>query len=129
MALKGSGSRRRKRLRREFGIYASQSDMRTPPEVPIERIKSRAKKCNTNWFDKGAMRFFNTRLPKKAFASQGAKCFYFVTSEAFDYKSKRKYTVRRQCSCKVDTVGEFQQYASQKSATTVAKRLAKKDKR
>jgi hypothetical protein len=129
MALKGAGARRRKRLRREFGIYAAAENMRTPPEVPMGRIKTRAKKCGSKWFDPGAMRFFNSRLPKKAFASQGAKCFYFVTSEAYDYKSKRKYSVRRMCACKVDTIGEFQQYSSQKTATNVAKRLAKKDKR
>jgi hypothetical protein len=125
--LSGGGARRRKRLRRTYGVYRAAEGKAVP--IGIHVIKARAKRCGSKWFDPRTMRFFNTRLAKKAYPSKSGKCFYFVTSEAFDYKSKRKYSVRRMCSCNVDTVGEFQQYGSQKTATAKAKALAAKDKR
>ena len=60
-----------------------------------------------HFFDKGAMRFFNSRLTNIIYCSLVG--VYFVTSEAFDYNSPRLFTVRRLDleTGKIDTIGEF----------------------
>ena len=63
-----------------------------------------------HWFDAGAKRFFNSRVAQTAQVKDGKA--YFVSSEQFDYKSPRLYSVRV-CDLvtgDIDTVGEFQQY-------------------
>lgn len=87
----------------------------------ISDIKS---KSIGHFFDKGAMRFFNSRILSDVFPS--TKCVYFVTSEQYDYKSPRLFTVRSfdLTTRSIETVGEFQEYATRAQAISAAINLA-----
>lgn len=87
----------------------------------ISDIKSKAV---GHFFDKGAMRFFNSRILSDVFPS--TKCVYFVTSEQYDYKSPRLFTVRSfdLTTRSIETVGEFQEYATRAQAISAAINLA-----
>lgn len=82
-------------------------------------------KANGYFFSDGATRFFNSRYPQNAYRI-GDKA-YFVTSEKFDYKSPRLFTVRflDLKTGNVDTLGEFQAYTTKAQALGVIKRLDK----
>lgn len=69
-----------------------------------------------HWFSSGAMKFFDSRIPQTAIMENGKA--YFVSSERFDYNSPRLYSIRvcDMSSGKIDTIGEFQQYATSKQA-------------
>ena len=78
-----------------------------------------------HFFDAGATRFFNSRYPQTGIVKDNKA--YFVTSEQFDYKSPRLYTVRV-CNMEtgiVDTIGEFQQYQTSKQAQAAIKKIVK----
>lgn len=71
-----------------------------------------------HWFSPGAKRFFDSRIPQTAILEDGKA--YFVSSERFDYSSPRLYTIRV-CDMntgEIDTIGEFQQYATSQQAYT-----------
>ncbi|GAB3843207.1 DUF7447 family protein [Hymenobacter jeollabukensis] len=87
-------------------------------------IKAANHKHGGHFFSPGALRFFRSRVSEKV--HQGPGGIYFVTSEQFDERSPRLYTVRRFCptSRGVDTVGEFQQHATSRQAHAEAARLA-----
>ncbi len=95
--------------------------------VDISYIKNRH---YGHFFDKSACRFFASRLSRDAYLSDDGKQAYFVTSEQFTgsdgHAQPRRYTVRKlnHDTGSIDTVGEFQQYASNNGATREAKRLA-----
>ena len=76
------------------------------------------------WFEPAAMRFFGTRLCGGAVQAPGGA--YFVTSECcpFVAGSPRLYSVRF-CSVAgdVDTIGEFQGYATARAARAAASSL------
>lgn len=75
------------------------------------------------WFDKGVMRFFNTRLHGGLIGFR-----YFVTSERYDTSYPLQFSVRQvQPDGGIDTVGDFQDYSTLESAKDAAKRLAKMD--
>lgn len=91
--------------------------------VDIETVK---KLSRGHFFGIGAMRFFNSRIAQTAYFSESTECYYFVTSERFDDKTPRHYTVRRLTpSGAVETVGEFQQYKTGRQAHKVARQLAR----
>ena len=76
-----------------------------------------------HWFDASAKRFFNSRVAQTAELKDDKA--YFVSSEQFDYKSPRLYSVRV-CDMKtgdIDTVGDFQQYETSRQAYAHIKRL------
>lgn len=85
----------------------------------IEEIKQASKDAGGHWFDADTMRFFRSRIGHKAYpVSDGA---FFVTSERYDDDSPRLYTVRRAYdSGEIETVGEFQGYATLEQANTAA---------
>lgn len=88
--------------------------------ISIQAVKNHAE---GHFFDAGATHFFSSRYPQDAY-KVGNKA-YFVTSEQFDYKSPRLYTVRV-CDFttgEVDTVGKFQEYATRKQALAAIKKL------
>ena len=70
-----------------------------------------------HFFDRATMRFFRSRVSKYLLPN---RCF--VTSEQYDDKTPRLYTVRRFRAdfCEVDTVGEFQQYRTSAQAKKAA---------
>lgn len=87
-----------------------------------------------HFFDKGSMRFFNSRIAEYGY--NGILCndketiysdlVFFVTSEKFDYKSPRLYTIRRlnRTTGEIITVGEFQAYKTSSGANKKAQKLA-----
>lgn len=76
-----------------------------------------------HWFDKGAMRFFRTRLPR--FALRCDDVAWFVTSEK-PPSGERAYTLRRYdfATRTVSTVGELLAYATRAQAEAAARDLA-----
>lgn len=86
---------------------------------------------HTHFFDADSKRFFNSRIGDNAYPTPNPFVTLFTTSERnsgrFGGPSyRRKYTVRAYDSRThdIDTVGEFQDYASSASANRAAKQLA-----
>ena len=81
----------------------------------IQEIKQRNRNAGHHFFDESTMRFFNSRVSEKTFGD------YFVTSEKGP-SGIRAYTVRYQDeNGHIQTVGEFQQYATLQEALAVAR--------
>ena len=79
------------------------------------------------YFERDTMRFFNSRVSENVYV--GATGWYFVTSERFDHKSPRLYSVRKMLpDGSVTTIGKFQEFATLELALGEAKRLAKKER-
>lgn len=78
----------------------------------ITEMKKLSKEVGQDWFNKGAMEFFNTKVEGEA------KGNHFITSEYMDDKSQKKYSIRQfdPSTYKVDTVGEFQEYETLQDA-------------
>lgn len=87
-------------------------------------IKAANRNHGGYFFSPDSMRFFNSRVSEKV--HQGPGGIYFVTSEQFDARSTRLYTVRRfdPSGKGIDTVGEFQQHSTSRQAHAEAARLA-----
>lgn len=84
----------------------------------IRTIKQANKEAGQHFFDRSTMRFFNSRVCRKVIGN------YFVTSEQFDHKSPRLYTLRRvDDRGHIDTIGEFQSFATSRAAYREAARL------
>lgn len=138
------GSLPRKRSRRGLGaielvgtypnrmcrIMSNNPGRQTAGATPVamDDVKRCAAECSrdgkkTHFFDPGAMRFFKTRLPSKAYIN-GMGDAFFVTSEQARGHARR-YSVRMyNASCQVKTIGEFQQYGTSAEATMAALRAA-----
>ena len=94
--------------------------------------KSLAQQHGCHFFDDAAMRFFNSRIRETTWTAildplNGEQVHRFISSEKFDAGYTRWYTVRelryRQdrdtgtiTDVSVETVGEFQQYATARTA-------------
>ena len=80
--------------------------------------------ANPNWFDPDALRFFLSRVHRKLYRGPGGT--YFVSSERNKFGNHlRRYTVHTVGEgLKVDTAGEFQEFASRNGAHSRAKFLA-----
>lgn len=79
-----------------------------------------------HWFDPDAMRFFGCRLPSESTLLISGR--YFVSSERnetpYQPPAPRLYTIREALSDgKVETVGEFQGYATRAAAERAARAL------
>ena len=90
-------------------------------------------KHHTHFFEKGAKRFFNSRIGQLAYVvcdADGSKHAYFTTSERFDDSTPRKFTVRVMhmtpgaSHWPVNKIGEFQAYANGKSAQAAMVKVA-----
>jgi hypothetical protein len=87
-----------------------------------------AKVCRSPYFGPREMRFFRSRLARKVWPAPGLNATYFVTSEQFvgsGGAAPRRYTVRVLMGCKINTVGEFQQYKTAAAAHKVARDRAR----
>lgn len=89
----------------------------------IPEIRLRNKEAGHHFFNRETIAFFNSRVSEVVYGR------YFVTSEQFvasdGTADDRRYTVRRfNDDYSIDTIGEFQQYASRVEALLEAKRLA-----
>lgn len=82
----------------------------------MSHVKAICESHGSKWFEKGAMRFFSSKLPRTAKVYNGAA--YFISSEQFDAKTPRMYSIREAnlSNGKVNTIGKFQQYATMASA-------------
>jgi hypothetical protein len=87
----------------------------------IRDIKAANKAANHHWFEPDTMRFFNSRICRKVLAGG-----FFVTSERYDCNTPRRYTVRL-CleNGHIETIGDFQQFASADSAYRAIVRLVR----
>ena len=106
--------------------------------VSIEEIRRINKEHGYHFFDREAMHFFNSRLPRYGY-HEGNK-YYFVTSEQFDgrdtngnyYQEPRKYTVRKMSeNGNMEEQEEFQKHQTYKAAEKELKKVAgiKEEKR
>lgn len=73
----------------------------------LNQIVEANKKINHHFFDASSMRFFDSKILEHVYRN----C-YFITSEQFDYKSERLYTVRMCVNGSIETVGKFQQFTT-----------------
>ena len=91
-----------------------------------DELRRRNEECNKHFFSPGALRFFRSRIGSNTYLSADGTRAYFVTSEQFDERSPRLYTVRRMhyANGEVDTVGAFQGYATSREANRDAMRFA-----
>lgn len=95
----------------------------------IEDMSVIKRRHEGHWFDPSSMRFFRSRVGSFGYTAGGKT--YFVSSEQFEdsrgNRAGRLYTVRVQDheTGDIDTVGEFQQYASRSGADAAAQRMAK----
>jgi len=72
-----------------------------------------------HWFDPSSMRFFRSRVGDAVYGDGGN---FFVSSEQFDDRSPRLYTVRvAYDDGSIDEVGKFQQYPTYGEAVRAAK--------
>jgi hypothetical protein len=96
--------------------------------VSLDTIKRLSK---GHFFDKGSTRFFNSRYCRDGFRGMTkdftfSNLIFFVTSEQYDHKSPRLYTIRRLNteSGEIITVGEFQGYKTSTTANKHAQKMA-----
>lgn len=78
-----------------------------------------------HWFERGTMRFFNSRVGRSVYQGRGG--IYFVSGERYDERQPLRFSVRKfnPRDCSVDTVGDFQKFGFQSAAADEAKRLAR----
>lgn len=92
----------------------------------LDQIKRAAHGAGSHWFDREALRYFNSRISENVYPVPGGALF--VSSERFrglyEPDGNRLYTVR---SCSADgdinTVGEFQQWSTARQAHARARFL------
>lgn len=58
----------------------------------MEDIKAAVMAAGSHFFDRDTMRFFNSRILETTYTD--GKEWFFITSEKYDYKLERLYTVR-----------------------------------
>ena len=86
-----------------------------------------------HFFSKGARKFFRSRLGREAFVV--GNLAYFITSEQFSASTgrtdPRRYTIRAfdYAERAVETIGDFQQYASLSIAKSNLARILKEGKK
>lgn len=83
----------------------------------MAEIKAANKEAGFYFFERDTMRFFDSRVESK----RPLRGRYFITSEQFHgsdgYSAPRAYTVREiDSNGNIDTVGEFQQFATYQDA-------------
>ena len=89
----------------------------------VDDIRSANSVRGYHFFDKDAMRFFDSRLSEEVYGGK-----YFITSERFDSRSPRLYTIRMvNDDASIDTIGEFQQYETLAKAKSAVKYLLAQD--
>ena len=94
----------------------------------IENIQYLNEKAGYHFFDKSALRFFNSKVLDAIYSTWKEECttFLFITSEKGP-DHIRKYSVRSFDSKtgKVDTVNDFQAYETARQAHNACKALVK----
>lgn len=82
--------------------------------LSIEQIRNHSNDIGHHWFSPKTMRFFSCRVLSVLHLGR-----FFITSEHYTFSAgyERRYTIREAllCGC-IETVGEFQQYATARQA-------------
>ena len=77
----------------------------------------------SQWFAPFNMRYFSCRVHHAVYGG----C-YFVTSEQYNWKAPRLYTVRKvNQDGRIETIGDFQGYDTRQKAHNAAKRYATRE--
>ncbi len=98
-----------------------QAHPRTFVYLDMADVRAANAKVGGHWFDRGALRFFNSKLESKLIGGR-----FFVTSERMELSYPKKYTVRRaEPNGDIETVGEFQGYHYRSDALQAARLAAK----
>jgi hypothetical protein len=86
----------------------------------LNEIRYEAKRAGSHFFDTDTMRFFGSRVLPTVYGGR-----YFITSEQDHYGNGAKaYTIRiALADGHIDTVGDFQAYATRAQAVSAVKRL------
>lgn len=88
----------------------------------IEEIIQANRREGGHFFDREALRFFNSRIGSSVYGGR-----FFITSEQFDRDlSPRLYTIRECINGRIEEVGDFQQYATGSQARAALKRHLEK---
>ena len=94
----------------------------------LRDAKTLARWHGCHWFDASSMKFFNSRVLESTWTrytdTEGEGVYRFISSEKFDAGYSRWYTVREWRRervglvdhVSVETVGEFQQYRTARTA-------------
>lgn len=86
----------------------------------IEQIEQANHDHGHHWFDPDSRRFFKSRASGPVIAGR-----YFVSSERQSMAYPRLYTIREvNENGAIGTVGEFQEYASKRTALNAARALS-----
>ncbi len=96
-------------------------------KTTIDDAKRINKEKGRHWFSPDTMRFFKSRIEKKALTfGQLIDDKYFITSEQYDSGSPRLYSVRvfNKKTGAVKTVGDFQEFGTKAKARKFAWCLA-----
>lgn len=95
--------------------------------IGMGSIRARAAKAGSFWFEPDTMRFFRSRVGWGGYVHADGRIF-FVSSERFVSSlgsRPRRFSVRvLDASGSIETVGEFQQYATRGAADRAARRFA-----
>ena len=76
----------------------------------IDEIKKSHEAQGGHFFDPDWMRVYNSRIGRTVYKGK-----YFITSEQFKVEPRR-YTVKKCVNGEIETVGEFQQFATRREA-------------
>lgn len=101
-------------------------------KIPIWQLQRIDQETGHHWFEKGAMKFFDSKIPKYAYKK--GDYAYFISSEQFHspttsyhsaYSLPRKWSLRKTNLKTGDTTtaGDFQQYESYDEAKKKLKEL------
>lgn len=91
--------------------------------MTIEQLKGLNAAHGMHFFSASSMRFFRSRVGSNVYAARDG--WVFVTSEQFDDRSPRLYTVRlMREDGRIDEVGSFQQYKTNDAANRAARQYA-----
>ena len=98
--------------------------------VPMSELRAANRAAGRHWFDRSAMRFFRSELPRTALRANNSPLAFFVSSEQFvgsnGIAAPRKYTVRvaHMQTGSVGTVGEFNKIFDNAEARAIAQGCA-----
>jgi len=92
----------------------------------IRQIKEANKSAGMHWFEPATLRFFGSRIHKRVYYGK-----FFITSERCRWEggdNRRLYSIRQANEDgSIDTVGEFQAYATKAQAVSAMHHFAKEE--
>ena len=86
----------------------------------IEEIEADHRSTGGHFFDAASKRFFHSRIGQIVIGGR-----FFITSEQMDHRCRRFYTIRECRNGSIETVGQFQQYATGAAARAAASKIAR----